>query len=203
MARRAMERPVSEAAQRASSLLSGLHKPDPWLIGPRLARFVREWGIGPDLDLRLLIDRQGLGLGHQAGYALLERALDGATEEELSREAEAALTALTPSVPGDPFLAKRDGPSGLLEFLRSLPSYVTQFRSSPAVRGRLEREELGLIYRPARWFTERGIPGERLRQAATSSRKTKRVRKRGTGSDALYCVQDVRLHWPHDFRDTD
>lgn len=201
MARRAMERPISEAARRASHLLANLPKPDPWLIGPRLARFVRAWEMGPDLDLRLLIDREGFGLGHQAGYALLERALDGATEEDLSREAEAALAALTPSIQGDPFLAKRDGPSGLIEFVCSLPQCVEQFRSSSEVRRRLESERSELTYQPARWFVEHGIPADRLRQAATATRKTQRVRKIGEGRATRYCVQDVRLHWPHDFQE--
>ena len=54
-------------------------------------------------------------------------------------------------------------------------------------------------YREARWFSENTkVPPARLRQAALSGRKAKRVRKKTIDGVVKYSVPDVRRHWPSD-----
>lgn len=51
-------------------------------------------------------------------------------------------------------------------------------------------------YRPATWF-KKGM-ADRLRQAASKNRKTKRVAKREIDGVVCYCVADARRWWPSD-----
>jgi len=205
-ARRALKQPVTSQAVLASVALTELSFTSPVTarqVAVTLARFVEAWGLGEDLDLRLLLDRRDYGLGHQAGYLLLEMALDRRSVEELTAEAQAALSALTPVEPRYPFLAERHTEEGLREFLWLLPRVVSRFRINPIVRAHVAAAESPLTYRPARWFADRGISSDRLRKAASPARKSKHVRKRGSGRDVAYCVEDVREHWPGDFRERD
>ncbi len=56
-----------------------------------------------------------------------------------------------------------------------------------------------LTFMPVAWFTERGIPADRLRKAAAPDRKKKRVRWEKRNGSNLYCVEDARAFWPQDF----
>ncbi|MFT7464315.1 MAG: hypothetical protein ACI9EF_002668 [Pseudohongiellaceae bacterium] len=62
-------------------------------------------------------------------------------------------------------------------------------------------EESDPEYRPAGWFAVKTkLPAARLRQAATPHRRSKNVRKVGSGRTVRYSALDARTHWPECFK---